>query len=45
MQNSMLSIANLKPIGVSQSTGLQVYQNFSSDSGFNYMVEFVNWMD
>lgn len=38
MQNSMLSIANLKPIGVSQSTGLQVYQNFSSDSGFNYMV-------
>ena len=25
MQNSMLSIANLKPIGVSQSTGLQVY--------------------
>ena len=38
MQNSMLSIANLKPIGVSQSTGLQVYQNFSSVSGFNYMV-------
>ena len=38
MQNSMLSIADLKPIGVSQSTGLQVYQNFSSVSGFNYMV-------
>ena len=38
MQNSLVCITNLQPIGVSQSTGLQVYQNFSAASGFNYMV-------
>ena len=38
MENSVLCVTNLKPIGVSQSTGLQVYQTFSSASGFNYMV-------
>lgn len=41
MNNSIAtinSIENLKPVGVNYNTGLNIYQSFQAQSGFNYQV-------
>ena len=41
MNNSIATInniENLKPVGINYSTGLNIYQSFQAQSGFNYQV-------